>query len=298
MVCECMDNLLCDEVWLSNSENTFEEEVGDFVSLKSYENKEFEEAFALYLEKEASSLPEQDYAKYLHSNSLFVSRCRVIQWLVKCGSHFNLSFGTVFLAVNYLDRFVSICQSNDWKYWMLELLSVSCLSVAIKFNEKSELSMNEIQVEGLNYSFQSSVILKMELILLKALGWHLNSVTSYSFVEIVDNDFLESHLYQKLISPATQLLLQATLDQKMLEFRPSIIGISALWCTLQHLFPQTSDTYIAYIMRLLNQSQKDDIIKCHELMQRQTSFWCENQRHCPLSPTTVLLNTSTRIYDG
>ncbi|BAT97176.1 hypothetical protein VIGAN_09054600, partial [Vigna angularis var. angularis] len=82
------------------------------------------------------------------------------------------------------------------------------------------------------------------------------------------------------------------------EFRPSIIGISALWCTLQHLFPQTSDTYIAYIMRLLNQSQKDDIIKCHELMQRQTSFWCENQRHCPLSPTTVLLNTSTRIYDG
>lgn len=31
---------------------------------------------------------------------------------MQCGSHFNLSFGTVFLAVNYLDRFVSICQSN------------------------------------------------------------------------------------------------------------------------------------------------------------------------------------------
>lgn len=79
-----MDNLLCDEVWLSNnSENTFEE-VGDFVvSLKSYEHKEFEEAFTLYLEKEASSLPEHNYAKYLHSNNLFLPRCRVIQWLVK-----------------------------------------------------------------------------------------------------------------------------------------------------------------------------------------------------------------------
>jgi len=82
MVYECMDNLLCDEVWLSNSENAFDE-VGDFVSFKSYENKEFEKAFALYLEKEASSLPEHDYAKYLHSNNLFVPRCRVIQWLVK-----------------------------------------------------------------------------------------------------------------------------------------------------------------------------------------------------------------------
>ncbi|KAL9303308.1 hypothetical protein ACSQ67_020571 [Phaseolus vulgaris] len=292
MVYECMDNLLCDEVWLSNnSENTFEE-VGDFVvSLKSYEHKEFEEAFTLYLEKEASSLPEHNYAKYLHSNNLFLPRCRVIQWLVKCGSHFNLSFGTVFLAVNYLDRFVSICQNNDWKYWMLELLSIACLSVAIKFNEKSALSLNEIQVEGLNYSFQSSVILKMELILLKALGWHLNSVTTYSFVEMLDIHFFQSHLYQKLISPATQLLLQATLDQKMVEFRPSTVGISALWCSLDQLYPPTADSYIAYILRLLSQTQKDDIIKCHELMQRQASVCCENHHHCPLSPTTVLFNT-------
>ncbi|ESW06049.1 hypothetical protein PHAVU_010G015500 [Phaseolus vulgaris] len=292
MVYECMDNLLCDEVWLSNnSENTFEE-VGDFVvSLKSYENKEFEEAFTLYLEKEASSLPEHNYAKYLHSNNLFLPRCRVIQWLVKCGSHFNLSFGTVFLAVNYLDRFVSICQSNDWKYWMLELLSIACLSVAIKFNEKSPLSLHEIQVEGLNYSFQSSVILKMELILLKALGWHLNSVTTYSFVEMLDIHFFQSHLYQKLISPATQLLLQATLDQKMVEFRPSTVAISALWCSLDQLYPPTADSYIAYILRLLSQTQKDDIIKCHELMQRQAPVCCENHHHCPLSPTTVLFNT-------
>ena len=46
----------------------------------------------------------------------------------------------------------------------------------------------------------------------------------------------------------------------MLEFRPSIVGISALWCTLEHLFPQTSDTYIAYILRLLNQSSQKVII--------------------------------------
>lgn len=45
-------------------------------------------------------------------------------------------------------------------------------------------------------------------------------------------------------------------DQKMLEFRPSIVGISALWCTLDQLFPPKSDTYIAYIMSILNQSQK------------------------------------------
>ncbi|XP_029128243.1 putative cyclin-D7-1 [Cajanus cajan] len=258
-----MDNLLCEEVWLSRSDNTFKE-VGEPIALKSsYENEDFQEVFSMCLEKE-------------------------------CRSRFNLSFGTVFLAINYLDRFVSICQCNAWEYWMLELLSITCLLIALKFNEMSALSLNEIQVEGLHYSFQSNVILKMELILLKALGWRLNSMTSYSFVEMLHVDFFEPFLYEKFISRVTDLLLQATLDQKMLEFRPSIVGISALWCTLDQLFPSTSDTYITYIMRLLNQSQKDDIIKCHKLMETQTSLWCENHHYCPLSPTTVLLN---RIYD-
>ncbi|KAG4393342.1 hypothetical protein GLYMA_03G069200v4 [Glycine max] len=222
----CMDNLLCDEVWLSKSSNTFEE-VSDPVALKSYENEEFEEAFAVCLEKEVSFLPESDYTKYLHSNNLIFPRCRVIQWFIK--------------------------------------------------------------VENLDYSFQSNVILKMELILLKVLGWRLNSVTSFSFVEMLSVGFLEPHLHEKFISRVIDLLIQATLDQKMLEFRPSIVGISALWCTLDQLFPPKSDTYIAYIMSILNQSQKDDIIKCHKLMETQTSMRCENHHcYCPLSPTTVL----------
>ncbi|TKY63316.1 putative cyclin-D7-1 [Spatholobus suberectus] len=225
-MCVYMDNLLCDEVWLSRSANTFEE-VGDPVAVKSYEDEEFKEAFTVCLEKEVPCMPEPDYTKYLHSNNLIFPRCRVIQWFIKCRSRFNLSFGTVFFAVNYLDRFVSICQCNDWEYWMLELLSIACLSIAIKFNEMSSLSLHEIQVEGLDYSFQSNVILKMELIILKALGWRLNSVTNV--------DFLENHLYEKLISRVTELLVQATLDQKMLEFRPSIVGISALWRTLDQL---------------------------------------------------------------
>lgn len=292
-----MDNLLCDEVWLSRSENS-NEEVGDHVAIfKSYENEEFEEAFKACLEKEVSSSPESNYAKYLHSNNLIFPRSRVIQWFIKCRSRFNLSFGTLFSAVNYLDRFVSICKCNDWEYCMFELLSIACLSIAIKFNEMASLSFHEIQVEGLKYSFESNVILKMEMILLKALGWRLNAVTSYSFAEMVDIDFLEPHLYDKFISQVTEFLVQATLDQKMLEFRPSIVGISALWCTLDQLFPSTFDSYIAYIMRLLNQSQKEDIIMCHKWMETQTSFCCENHYHCPWSPTTVLLNTLTPNYD-
>ncbi|XP_027337201.1 putative cyclin-D7-1 [Abrus precatorius] len=263
-----MDNLLCDEVWLSRSQNTCE--VVESVALKNHENEEFEQAFTVCLEKEVFYMPESDYTKYLQSNNLIFPRFRVIQWFIK-----------------------------DWEYWMLELLSIACLSIATKFNEISQLSLHEIQMEGLDYSFQSNVVLRMEVIILKALGWRLNSVTSYSFVEMVayNVDNLGPHLYEKLISRVTELLVQAIIDQKMLEFRPSIVGISALWCTLDQLFPPISDAYNAYIMRLLSQSQKDDVSKCHKLMKTKSSLCGENYHYWPLSPTTVLLNTLTRIYD-
>jgi len=52
---------------------------------------------------------------------------------------------------------------QDWKYWMLELLSISCLSVAIKFNEKSPLSLHEIQVINLSLHQSFYVLTEKEI---------------------------------------------------------------------------------------------------------------------------------------
>jgi len=54
---------------------------------------------------------------------------------------------------------------------------------------------------------------------------------------MVDIDFLESHLHEKLISPATELLLQATLGMcENHEFYNSckIFRIESKWHQLQH----------------------------------------------------------------
>lgn len=55
------------------------------------------------------SIYVEDSVKVHHYSSIVFTFSFIC---VQCGSHFNLSFGTVFLAVNYLDRFVSICQNN------------------------------------------------------------------------------------------------------------------------------------------------------------------------------------------
>ncbi|KAI4356496.1 hypothetical protein L6164_000518 [Bauhinia variegata] len=296
-----MDDLLCDEVWLSSSLSTHEtKDHKPLEQCSCYENdEEFEQAFAVCLEKENFYMLEPDYVKYLESNNLIFARGKAIQWFIKCKSRFSLSLGTVFYAVSYLDRFVSISQCNDWEYWMVELLSIACLYIASKFNETRALSLVEIQMEGLEYTFQSSTFLKMEVILLKALRWHLNPLTTYSIVEmlIFHIESLRPQLYEKLISQVAELLLQATLDKKMLEFRKSIVGISALRCILDQLLPSISDSFIASIMRHLNQTQKDDLIKCHRIMETHTLMGLGHFHYFPSSPTTVLLKEHSGIYD-
>lgn len=52
-----------------------------------------------------------------------------------------------------------------------------------------------------------------------------------------------------------QYLIMAEL--KMLEFRPSVVGMSALWFSIEQLCPSASDAFVAYISKLfINQSQK------------------------------------------
>lgn len=68
---------------------------------------------------------------------------------------------------------------------MVELVAVTSLSIASKFNEVTSPSLQEFQMEGLNHMFHHKTILEMELIVLKALEWRVNSVTSYSFSHIV-----------------------------------------------------------------------------------------------------------------
>ena len=76
------------------------------------------------------------------------------------------------------------------------------------------LDLKILKMDGLDHSYESNTILRMELILLKALGWRLNSVTAYSIVETVVS-FVQSsvrpYLHEQIMSRVTEILLQATL---------------------------------------------------------------------------------------
>ncbi|KAF8402953.1 hypothetical protein HHK36_011046 [Tetracentron sinense] len=298
-----MESLLCDEDWL-NSPTKKLPGLGMCTASFYTTTADCEHALTVCLQKEISYMLEPGYVECLRSSELLAARFRTIRWFIKSRRRLNLSLGIVFDAANYFDRFISMNHCHQWKGWMIELLSVACLSIAVKLSEISIPLLQEFQMEDLQYSFQPSTIQRMELTLLKALGWRLACITAYSYVELLTYHLnsLQPHLNEAIISRATELLLGAISDSKFLAFRQCTLAVSALRCSLEELLPSKSDTHIAYFACLIPQDQKDDLVKCHKIMEERVAdplyslTTCGNS-YCPSSPMTVITTERIDLYD-
>jgi cyclin D3 len=79
----------------------------------------------------------------------FLSRARqeAVEWMLKVIAHHGFSALTSILAINYLDRFlVSPCYQRDNRSWMIQLVAVTCLSLAAKVEETHVPLLLDLQV--------------------------------------------------------------------------------------------------------------------------------------------------------
>jgi cyclin D3 len=79
----------------------------------------------------------------------FLSRARqeAVEWMLKVIAHYGFSALTSILAFNYLDRFLSgPCYQRDSRPWMIQLVAVTCLSLAAKVEETHVPFLLDLQV--------------------------------------------------------------------------------------------------------------------------------------------------------
>ncbi|KAJ8483742.1 hypothetical protein OPV22_016227 [Ensete ventricosum] len=168
-----------------------------------------------------------------------------------------------YLAINYVDRFLSKRKIPREKSWILRLLSVSCLSLASKMR-KTSFALADIQ-EGC--IFDAQTIRRMELLVLGALDWRMRSVTPFSFLRFFISFFSPAQppLLRALKARATQILLEAQKEIKMMEFQPSVVAASALLSAAYELFPVQYPTFRAVLSscELVN---KEKLLDCSSAM--------------------------------
>ncbi|KVI01037.1 putative cyclin-D6-1 [Cynara cardunculus var. scolymus] len=176
-----------------------------------------------------------------------------------------------YLAVNYMDRFISAQKLvNQEKPWIVGLVAISCLSLSVKM-KNSDLAIPDLQ--GYKCSiYDAKSISRMEVLILTSLKWRMRSITPFSFLYYFLSLFeLEDPcLSQAIKDRASQIILKSSYGIKYLEFRPSVIAASALLHASQHLIPLQHSQFRAAISscKYLN---KESLEECLGVMRNMAS---------------------------
>ncbi|KAL8502246.1 hypothetical protein ACS0TY_021385 [Phlomoides rotata] len=143
-----------------------------------------------------------------------------------------------YLAINYMDRFLSTQSIRDWKPWIFKLVSISCISLALKMR-KIDFFFSDLMAGDGGFMFNSHTIERMEMMILGALNWRMRSVNPFSFNNYFISffNFNDKSSIQSLKNRATEIMLKGQNDIKLLEFKPSIISGAALLTAANELFP-------------------------------------------------------------
>jgi len=104
------------------------------------------------------------------------SRAIVIDWLIEVAHDYSLSLDSLFLAVNYFDRLI---QEVPVKKDVLQLLAITCLFIASKYEEVRPLTLDQLVFAEV---YSKKNILDMERIVLKNLKFKLTVSTMRNFL--------------------------------------------------------------------------------------------------------------------
>lgn len=200
----------------------------------SYSDIRDQEASAEYAQDICTYMRELEVkmackANYMRKQPDITSSMRTIlvDWLVEVAEEYQLHNETLFLAVSYVDRFLS---SMSVQRTRLQLVGTASLLIAAKFEEIYPPEVGEfVYITDDTYTKQQ--VLRMEQVVLKVLSFDVSSPTSYAFLL----RFAEVNKCPDTVTYLAQYFCELALleDEPYLQYLPSIIAGSAL-CLANH----------------------------------------------------------------
>nr|CAB3483274.1 unnamed protein product [Digitaria exilis] len=227
-----------------------------------------EECVAGLVEREEEHMPRSDYGERLRRAGAGVDLCvrrEAVDWIWKVYAYFNFGPVTAYLAVNYLDRFLSWYELPEGKDWMTQLLSVVCLSLAAKIEETFVPPSLDVQVGDSRYEFEAKTVQRMELLVLSSLNWRMQAVTPFSYL-----DYFLNKLNGGIKAPTSWLFQSAELilciarGTGCIGFRPSEIAAAVAAIVVGEAAVEGIENACAHV-------NKERVLRCQDAIQSMAS---------------------------
>ncbi|XP_056138019.1 G1/S-specific cyclin-D1-like [Lampris incognitus] len=250
------------------------------------------------LRAEDNYAPAADYFTRVQQEIGPLMRRTVSTWMLEVCEERRCEEEVFLLAVNYLDRFLSV---EPTKKSHLQLLGAACVFLASKIKESTPLTTDQ-----LCYYTDSSItpaqLLQMELLVLNRLKWDLSSVTPLAFID----HFLCQLPHKRESRPTlrkhvhTFVALCAT-DVKFIAGPPSMVAAGSVIAAMEGLHIMimgnviTSQTVTQQLARIIRTD-----VSCIRACQQQIELLLETSlrqvQQCqqPCSVTTETKRTSEK----
>ncbi|KAJ1397069.1 Cyclin-like [Sesbania bispinosa] len=184
---------------------------------------------------EAKKMPSPDFMERFQKDINVSMRAILIDWLVEVAEEYRLVPDTLYLTVNYIDRYLSGNAMNRQK---LQLLGVACMMIASKYEEICAPQVEEFCFITDN-TYVKEEVLRMESAVLNCLKFEMTAPTTKCFLRrfvraAQDVNEVPSLQLECLTNYIAELSL---LEYSMLCYAPSLIAASSIFLAKFILFP-------------------------------------------------------------
>lgn len=202
----------------------------NYLSLPNESNSisvEFFEDLYLNLIQEEKSYPK--IKSYISKQTDISGRMRamLIDWISEVFNHFKFKPETFYLTCQIIDRYLErkFIQKCDF-----QLLGVTAICLASKYNEYSALDYNEYSYIA-DYAFDAEKIKEMELEVLRVLEWNVSTVpTSFQFYDILSHNF---NLSENEYNLGRYFCESFVMDYRSVRYSNSLIACAAIYLVLK-----------------------------------------------------------------
>ncbi|XP_051128437.1 putative cyclin-D6-1 [Andrographis paniculata] len=235
----------------------------------------------------------------LHSDDLRLRiRRSALSLIYQSKFSYDLDPFLVYLAANYVDRFLSKQEIREERSWIAHILVLASLSLAAKMR-KFDLSdlLSDLQREvGLEFDSQS--VQRMETILLASLQWRMRSITPFSFLQYFVSLLELEDAAQCVKNRACDIIFNVQHELKLLQYKPSTVAASALVCAIQDL--NKSDGFSSSEATICSSEyvNKQTLLECFTVMQKAARDDNEQTGNGTPGPTDIRRTNSRTREEG
>jgi G2/mitotic-specific cyclin 1/2 len=222
---------------------------------------------------ESKSMPNPNYIDTQHEIK-WPMRAILVDWLIDVHAKFALLPETLFLAINIVDRFLSLRVVSLAK---LQLVGITAMFVAAKYEEIMAPSVTAfIYMSDGGYSVEE--VLKAERYLMGVLEFDLSFPNPLNFLRRIS----KADDYDLATRTVSKYLMEIPLlDHRFLQYRPSQIAAAAMWFSRRMLsrgpwgpnlvhYSGYAEDELMPIVHLLHESLRQKEIKYESLYKKYT----------------------------